>query len=151
MKNQTFAMVKPCGVQRGHIGEVIKRIETKGLTISALKMINVTEEQAAKHYSAHVQKPFYHELVSYITSGPVVAMVITGNNAVELIRILAGATDPLKALPGTIRGDLSIDIQNNIIHTSDSPEHALEEIAVYFKEEEIIDYELCTNRWSTHM
>lgn len=150
METKTFAMVKPCGVQRGHIGDVIKRIEQKGLAISAMKLIKVSDEQAKEHYKSHIEKPFYSELVEYLTSGPVVALVISGNDAVEMVRILAGATDPKKALPGTIRGDFSIDIQNNIIHTSDSVEHAQEEIGIYFKEEEIIDYQLIMNKWSTH-
>ncbi len=140
MKEQTFAMIKPDGVQRGYIGEVLKRIEQKGLTVSALKMLWVSDEQAKLHYKIHSGKPFYNQLVNFITSGPVVAMVISGENAVELIRILAGATNPTKAQPGTIRGDFSIDIQNNVIHTSDSVEHAIEEISIYFTDQEIINY-----------
>ncbi len=140
MKEQTFAMIKPDGVERGYIGEVIKRIEQKGLTISALKMLNVSDEQAKLHYKIHSGKPFYNELVNFITSGPVVALVISGESAVELIRMLAGATNPTKAQPGTIRGDFSIDIQNNVIHTSDSVEHAKEEIDIYFSENEVINY-----------
>ncbi len=148
MKEETFAMIKPDGVQRGYIGEVIKRIEQKGLTVSALKMLQVTDEQAKQHYKIHSGKPFYHELIHFITSGPVVAMVISGENAVELIRILAGATSPTKAQPGTIRGDFSIDVQNNVIHTSDSVEHAAEEIGIYFLKAEIMEYSKLLDRAS---
>lgn len=138
---KTFAMIKPGGIQRNLVGEVIKRIEQKGLKICALKMINVTKEQAYQHYDVHQDKPFFDKLVKSITSSPVIVMVIEGKHAVEITRALAGATDPIKAEPGTIRGDFSSDMTFNIIHTADAIERAKYEIAIYFDEKEILDYQ----------
>lgn len=137
---RTFVMVKPNGVERTLVGEIIKRIERKGLEINALKILLVSKEQAEKHYDVHQNKPFFQELVQYICSGPVVAMVVSGNNSVEIMRLLAGATDPTKSQPGTIRGDFSSDIRLNLIHTADTVERAKYEISIYFNENEIIDY-----------
>lgn len=137
---RTFVMVKPNGVERTLVGEIIKRIERKGLEINALKILLVSKEQAEKHYDVHQNKPFFNELVKYICSGPVVAMVVSGNNSVEIMRLLAGATDPTKSQPGTIRGDFSSDIRLNLIHTADAVERAKYEISIYFNENEIIDY-----------
>lgn len=133
-----FTMLKPGAVNRRIIGDVISRIEKKGLQLIAVKMMNITKDLAEKHYAEHLGKPFYDELVSYITSGPVVAMVWRGDNCVQLIRKVVGATNPLEAQPGTIRGDYCSHTQHNIIHASDSPENAKREVGLFFKEEELI-------------
>lgn len=144
----TFAMIKPGATQRGFIGQIITRFEDKGLNIVALKMINVTEEQAKQHYIMHKDKPFYSELVESLQSSPVVVMAVSGLHAVSLVRLMAGDTDPVKAVPGTIRGDYSSDIQNNIIHTSDSSESVIRELDIYFSQNEIVEYEKELNKWS---
>jgi nucleoside-diphosphate kinase len=140
-------MVKPDGVQRGLAGEIIARFEKKGFKIAALKMLRISRELAEKHYGEHVGKPFFENLVGFITSGPVVAMVIEGKEAISAAREMMGATNPLKALPGTIRGNYGIDIGRNVIHGSDSPESAKREIALFFKEEELIDYSREVDCW----
>jgi nucleoside-diphosphate kinase len=140
-------MVKPDGVQRGLIGEIITRFEKRGFKIIALKMLRISRELAEKHYGEHVGKPFFEPLVGFITSGPVVAMVIEGKNAVAAAREMMGATDPLKATPGTIRGSFGIDIGRNVIHGSDSPDSARREISIFFREEELIEYNRDTDRW----
>lgn len=144
---RTYLMVKPDGVQRGLAGEIIARFEKKGFKIAALKMLRISRELAEKHYGEHVGKPFFESLVGFITSGPVVAMVVEGKDAVSAVREMMGATDPLKALPGTIRGTYGIDIGRNIIHGSDSKESAAREIALFFKEEELWDYSRAIDRW----
>jgi nucleoside-diphosphate kinase len=144
---RTFVMIKPDGVQRGLVGEVIKRLERKGLKIVAMKMMKVSEELASKHYAEHKEKPFFKSLLEYITSGPVVAMVVEGKNAVKVVRALVGATNPIEALPGTIRGDYGMDIGRNVIHASDSPESAKREISLFFNAEEIIDYSRIDEDW----
>lgn len=136
--NCTFAMVKPDGVQKGLVGEIISRFEKKGLKMVALKIMNITPELAEKHYSEHKGKPFFADLVNFITSGPVVAMVLEGENVIPIVRTMMGATDPQDAAPGTIRGDLALTIDENIIHGSDSLESAKREIGLFFKEEEMI-------------
>jgi nucleoside-diphosphate kinase len=136
--NRTFAMVKPDGVQKGLVGEIISRFEKKGLKMVALKIMNITPELAEKHYSEHKGKPFFADLVNFITSGPVVAMVLEGENVIPIVRTMMGATDPQDAAPGTIRGDLALTIDENIIHGSDSLESAKREIGLFFKEEEMI-------------
>ena len=144
---RTYLMVKPDGVQRGLAGEIIARFEKKGFKIAALKMLRISRELAEKHYGEHLGKPFFENLVGFITSGPVVAMVIEGKDAISAAREMMGATNPLKALPGTIRGSYGIDIGRNIIHGSDSPESAQREIALFFKEEELIDYSREVDTW----
>lgn len=134
----TFVMVKPDGVRRGLVGEVVRRFEQKGLRLKAMKLIQVTPELAAQHYAEHREKPFYGELISFITSGPAVPMVFEGREAVSVARTLMGATDPAKAAPGTIRGDFAIEITENIVHGSDSPESAEREIRLYFRVEELV-------------
>jgi nucleoside-diphosphate kinase len=129
---QTFVMIKPDGVQRNLVGEIISRFERKGLRLSALKMLNVTKEMAYEHYKEHVGKPFFDDLVAYIMSGPVVAMVWEGFDAVQAARSIIGATDPKKADPGSIRGMFATDISRNIIHGADSPDSAKREIKIYF-------------------
>ncbi len=131
-------MVKPDGVRRGLVGEVVRRFEQKGLRLKAMKLIQVTPELAAAHYAEHREKPFYGELIAFITSGPAVPMVFEGREAVTVARTLMGATDPAKAAPGTIRGDLGIEITENIVHGSDSPESAEREIGLYFRREELV-------------
>ncbi len=135
--NRTFAMVKSDGVQKGLVGEIISRFEKKGLKMVALKIMNITPELAEKHYSEHKGKPFFADLVNFITSGPVVAMVLEGENVIPIVRTMMGATDPQDAAPGTIRGDLALTIDENIIHGSDSLESAKREIGLFFKEEEM--------------
>ena len=144
---QTFLMVKPDGTSRGIAGEMVSRIETKGLKIVAMKMMKITDELARKHYGEHEGKPFFSDLVSFITSGPVVAMVVEGKEAVSISRSLIGATDPKEAGPGTIRGDFGIDVGRNIAHGSDSLESAKREISLFFKSDEIIDYKRTDEDW----
>lgn len=149
MTNQvTFLMIKPGAVQKNLIGNIITRIEQKGLNICGLKMVQVTEVQAQAHYSEHIEKPFFNDLVTSLQTSPVVCMVIGGNEAVSIVRKMAGATKPLEADIGTIRGDYSCDMQNNIVHTSDSEESAKYEISIYFSEDEIIHYTKTLDQWS---
>lgn len=133
-------MVKPDGVQRAHIGDIITRIERAGLKIVAMKILQVTREQAEKQYAVHKDKPFYAGLIKYITSGPSVAMVVEGRDAVKHARRLVGATDPHDALPGSIRGDYGLNIERNIVHAADSVENAKTEYSIYFDEKELIVY-----------
>lgn len=144
---RTFVMVKPDGVQRGLVGEVIRRLERKGLKIVGLKMIWIQEELAMEHYSEHVEKPFFRSLVDYITSGPVVAMVVEGKDAVKVVRNIVGATNPAEALPGTIRGDFGLDIGRNVVHASDSLKSAEREISLFFDAEELLDYTRADEEW----
>ena len=131
---RTLVLVKPNGVARGLIGEIIGRYERRGLRISALKILHVSKTLAAEHYAEHEGKSFFEELVSFITSGPIVAMIVEGPSAVQVVRDMNGATDPLKAAPGTIRGDLALDVGENVVHGSDSAASAEREIALYFPE-----------------
>ncbi|MDA8193329.1 MAG: nucleoside-diphosphate kinase [Thermaerobacter sp.] len=135
---RTFVMVKPDGVRRGLVGEVIGRLEKKGLRLAGLKLVVISPELAARHYAEHRDKPFYDELIRFITSGPSVPMVFAGREAVVVARSLIGATDPVHALPGTLRGDLGLAITENLVHGSDSQESAEREIALYFAPEEIV-------------
>ena len=137
MKERTFIAIKPDGVKRGLMGEVIRRFELKGLKITGMKMLNVTDEQAKKHYGEHEGKPFYPGLISYIQSGPIVALVVEGENAIATCRQLMGKTNPNDADVGTIRADLSLIMSNNTVHGSDGPESAEREISIYFDESEI--------------
>lgn len=129
---QTFVMVKPDGVKRRLAGEVIRRVEAKGYELREMKLFTIDDTLAKKHYAEHSEKPFFSELVSFVTSGPVVAMVVEGLDAVRGVRALMGATDPLDAVPGTIRGDFATAITKNIVHGSDSPESAEREISLFF-------------------
>jgi nucleoside-diphosphate kinase len=140
-------MVKPDGVQRGLVGEVISRLEKKGLKLVGLKLMNVTRETAERHYAAHREKPFFPGLIDFITSGPVVAMVWEGHRAIAVARSLMGATDPLNASPGTIRGDYGLDVGMNIVHGSDSLEAAEREIGIFFGEGGLVDYSRDIDRW----
>ncbi|MFW6040933.1 MAG: nucleoside-diphosphate kinase [Thermoplasmatota archaeon] len=143
----TFLMIKPDGVQRGVIGEVIKRIEKRGLRIIALKMIQIDEETASEHYAEHKGKDFYGPLLDYISSGPVVCMAIKGNSAVEMVRKMVGKTDPIEASPGTIRGDFGIEIGRNLVHAADSLDSAKRELDIFFDEDEYQDYHRVVEKW----
>ncbi|RQD78766.1 MAG: nucleoside-diphosphate kinase [Candidatus Syntrophonatronum acetioxidans] len=144
---KTFLMIKPDGVQRNLIGEIISRFEKKGLKMVAMKMMEVPRSLAEEHYGEHVDKPFFNELVSFITSGPVVAMVWEGQGAISLVRGMMGKTDPSEAVPGTIRGDYGIFTGNNVVHGSDSPQSAEREINLFFKPEELINYKKDLDYW----
>ncbi len=144
---RTFLMLKPDAVQRNIIGRAIDRIESTGLKLVAMKFIKMDMELAEKHYGIHKGKPFYEELVNFITSGPVVPMVWEGKNAVEYGRKLMGKTDPQDSAPGSIRGDFGIDIGRNIIHGSDSPENAVKEISIFFSESELVEWDSNRNKW----
>lgn len=144
---QTLVLVKPDGVQRGLIGEVISRLERRGLKLAGMKLLQVDEALAHRHYGEHVERPFFPGLVNFITSGPVVAMAWEANNAVEIVRNTMGPTNPANAPPGTIRGDLAVDIGRNLIHGSDSPESAVRELALFFQPEEIVSYSRSNDGW----
>ncbi len=144
---RTFVMVKPDGVERGVIGEVISRLERKGLKIVAMKMLKIEDSLAKEHYAEHKEKPFFDALVSYITSGPVVAMVVEGKNVIKVVRTLVGTTNPIEANPGTIRGDFGMDLGRNIIHASDSEKSAQREISLFFNPDEILSYERAIDKW----
>lgn len=132
-EQSTFVMVKPDGVRRGLIGEVISRFERKGLRLDAMRMLEIDEDLAGRHYAEHVGKPFYGDLVAFITGGPVVAMKWTGDDAVAVVRAMMGATDPKASSPGTIRGDFGLVITENVVHGSDSPESAERELRLFFE------------------
>ncbi len=129
---RTLVLVKPDGVRRRLVGEVIRRFENKQLDVVAMRMLTVDEELAKKHYAEHIEKPFFPELLSFITSGPVVAMCVAGDEAIPVVRGMMGATDPKKAAPGTIRGDFAILTTENLVHGSDSPESAARELDLFF-------------------
>ena len=144
---RTLVLLKPDTVQRGLVGELTSRLEARGLKIVALKMLRMDEDMASSHYDAHVGKGFFKGLVEFITSSPLIAMVWEGPNAVEITRNTMGATDPLAAAPGTIRGDLAINIGRNLIHGSDSLESAKKEIQLFFSEGEILEYDKEVGPW----
>jgi nucleoside-diphosphate kinase len=144
---RTYLMVKPDGVQRGLIGEIVSRLERKGLTLIAAKLMLVTREQAERHYAEHRGKDFYEKLLGFITSGPVFAMVWEGEQAVAQARLLIGKTNPLEAAPGTIRGDFGFHTTYNLIHGSDSRENAEREIAIFFGEDELVRYDRRIQPW----
>ncbi|GAC1427700.1 MAG: nucleoside-diphosphate kinase [Ktedonobacteraceae bacterium] len=144
---QTLIIVKPEGVQRGIIGNVLARFEQRGLKFAALKLIHITPELAEEHYGVHKGKGFYPGLVKHITSGPVVVGVVEGPKAISVVRTTMGATNAAEAIPGTIRGDYAIEIGFNIIHGSDSPENATKEINLFFKPEELVSYTVVSEPW----
>jgi len=144
---KTFVMLKPSTVARGTVGQIINRVENKGLKIVAMKMLQITQEKADKLYAVHKGKPFYGSLVEYIMSGPIVALVVEGEDAVAIIRKLIGKTNPKEAEPGTIRGDFAITLTKNAIHASDSAENAKIEMAVFFAPDEIVDYKRADEEW----
>lgn len=147
MMEKTFIMVKPDGVQRNVIGEVVKRFEAKGFKLVAAKLMQISNELAEKHYGEHKDKPFFGELVDFITSGPVFAMVWEGENVIKTARNMMGATNPAEAAPGTIRGDFGLTVGKNVIHGSDSPESAEREINLFFNEDELISYTKQDSEW----
>jgi nucleoside-diphosphate kinase len=134
LPDRTLVLVKPDGVHRGLVGEVITRIERRGLRIAAMNMRVLDRETAQSHYAEHLGKPFFEPLIEFITSGPLVALIVEGPGAIAAFRSLAGATDPLKAAPGTIRGDHALLVKENVVHGSDSPESAEREIKIFFPE-----------------
>ncbi len=144
---QSYVMVKPDGVQRNLVGEVISRMEKRGLKILALKMYTIPKETARAHYAEHEGKPFFKSLLDFITSGPSVSMVVQGKNAVSVIRTMVGATNPSEAAAGTIRGDFGLDTGRNIVHASDSTESAKREINIHFSESEISEYSRIDEQW----
>ena len=144
---RTLFIVKPDGVQRGLIGPIITRLEQRALRIVGLKMIQITTELARKHYAIHEGKPFFEGLVRYITSAPVVVMVVEGKKAIEVVRATMGATNPVAAAPGTIRADFALEIGRNLVHGSDGPETAKTEIALFFKPGELLEYSRDTDKW----
>jgi nucleoside-diphosphate kinase len=147
MSERTLVLVKPDAVQRGLVGEVVARFERKGLRIVALKLMRMNEELAGRHYAEHRQKPFFGDLVAFITSGPLVAMVVEGPGAVAVVRQMIGVTDPAQAQPGTLRGDHGLTIGMNLVHGSDSVERAAAEVELFFRPDEIIDYSRALDRW----
>ena len=144
---RTFLAIKPDGVQRGLVGEIIRRFETKGFTLVGLKFLKVSRELAQQHYDVHRERPFFADLVEFITSSPVVAMVWEGDGVVASARKIIGATNPLTSEPGTIRGDFGINIGRNLIHGSDAPETAQKEIALWFKDEELVNWQPHLTPW----
>ncbi|PJF34806.1 MAG: nucleoside-diphosphate kinase [Candidatus Thermofonsia Clade 1 bacterium] len=144
---RTLIIIKPDGVQRGLVGEIIRRFEQRGLRIVGLKFMQVSRELAEQHYAIHRQKPFFNSLVEYITSSPVVVMALEGTQAVLNARNTIGATRPSEAAAGTIRGDLALEIGRNLVHGSDSPENAAAEIALWFKPEELVSWQRHSDRW----
>ena len=144
---RTFIMIKPDGVQRNLVGEIVSRFETKGFTLVGMKLVQVSRELAEQHYGVHKERPFFGSLVDFIISAPVVAMVWEGDGVVASARKLIGATNPLAAEPGTIRGDFGVSIGRNIIHGSDAIETAQSEIALWFKEGELVSWEPTITPW----
>jgi nucleoside-diphosphate kinase len=144
---RTLIIIKPDAVQRGLTGRIITRFERRGLRIAAMKLIHITAELAQRHYAVHEGKPFYEPLIEYITSSPVVVMVLEGNDAIEIARRTMGATNPAEAAPGTIRADFGLEIGRNLVHGSDGPETAAFELPLFFDEEEILSYGRDVDPW----
>ena len=144
---RTLVLVKPDGVQRGLVGVILGRLEARGLKLVGLKLLRVDEALARRHYAAHLDKPFFAGLLQHITSGPVAAAVVEGEHAVEAVRQLMGATDPVKAAPGSVRGDLALTIGRNLIHGSDSSESAATEVALFFQPEELVSWSWVLEPW----
>lgn len=144
---RTFLMIKPDGVQRGLIGEIVGRFERKGFTLIASKLMTVSKEKAEAHYAEHHGRPYYDDLMSFITSGPVFAMVWQGDQVIAISRQMMGKTNTLEAAPGTIRGEFAVHTNRNIIHGSDSPENAVREINIFFGPEELLDYSKTIQKW----
>jgi nucleoside-diphosphate kinase len=144
---RSLVLIKPDAIQRGLAGEIISRLEKKGLKIVAMKMLHMDKKLAQRHYAVHKGKAFFEDLVNFITSSPIIAIVFQGKNAVEVIRQMMGETDPAKASSGTIRGDFGIDIEHNLIHGSDSLENASKEIDLFFSVEQICNYDRELDIW----
>jgi len=144
---RTLIIIKPDAVQRGLIGQIIQRFEQRGMRIAAMKFMQISQDLARRHYAVHKGKPFYEPLVAYITSSPVVVMVLEGKNAIQVARRTMGATHPAEADPGTIRADWAVEIGRNLVHGSDSPETASFEIPLFFEESEIVSWRRDSERW----
>ena len=144
---RTLVLVKPDGVQRGLIGEIVSRLERRGLKLVGMKLMRLDQPRARQHYGEHVDRPFFAGLVEFITSGPLVAMAWEADHAVEIVRNTIGATDPADSAPGTIRGDLAVNIGRNLVHGSDSVESAQREISLFFLPAELLDYSRSTDPW----
>ncbi|MCS6938139.1 MAG: nucleoside-diphosphate kinase [Roseiflexaceae bacterium] len=144
---RSLIILKPDAVQRGLIGPILTRIEQRGLRIVGMKLIQIDEALARRHYAIHEGKPFFDSLISYITSGPVVVLVVSGANVIEIVRSMVGATNPVKAAPGTIRGDFALEIGRNLIHASDSPENGEMEVNLFFRPEELVDMRRSADQW----
>ncbi|MCL4505478.1 MAG: nucleoside-diphosphate kinase [Chloroflexi bacterium] len=144
---RTLIIVKPDGVQRALVGEIIKRFEARGLRIAGMKLMQIPRETAEKHYAEHKGKPFYEGTVAFMTSAPVIVLCLEGPDAVAAARATMGATNPLNAPAGTIRGDLGINISRNLVHGADKPETAVRELALYFTEDELLSYERAADKW----
>jgi nucleoside-diphosphate kinase len=144
---RTFIAIKPDGVQRGIVGEIIRRFESKGFTLVGLKLMQASRELAEQHYAVHKERPFFAGLVDFITSGPLVAMVWEGEGVIASARKLIGATNPLNAEPGTIRGDYGVSVGRNLIHGSDAPETAQQEIQLWFTNEELVSWQPAITSW----
>lgn len=144
---QTLVLIKPDGLQRRLAGEILRRFERKGLRLAAMKLVNASRDWAGKHYAVHQGKPFYESLLQFLTSGPTLAVVLEGREAVSTVRGMMGPTDGAKAPPGTIRGDFGLSIQNNLIHGSDSVENATAEIALWFKPDEMVAFAPVDQAW----
>ena len=146
---RSLVLIKPDAIQRGLAGTIISRLEKRGLRIAAMKMIHMDKSLAQRHYGIHKEKPFFNDLVNFITSSPIIAAVFEGERAIEIIRQTMGATDPAKASSGSVRGDFGLDVQQNLVHGSDSPENAKKEIELFFKPEEILSYQRDIDKWIT--
>ena len=144
---RSLVLLKPDAVQRGLVGELITRLERRGLKLVAIKMIHIDEELARRHYAPHVGKPFFAGLIEFITSGPLVAMVVEGEKAIEVVRSIIGATNPVDAAPGTVRGDHAMSLGPNLIHGSDSAEEAAREVSLFFSPQEVVSYTRDIDRW----
>jgi nucleoside-diphosphate kinase len=144
---RSLIILKPDAVQRGLIGPILTRLEQRGLKLAGLKLMRIDEQLARRHYAVHEGKPFFNGLVEYIISGPVVVAVVTGKDVIGMVRSMVGATNPVQAAPGTIRGDFAVEIGRNLIHASDSPENGEKEIALYFTAQELVQLERSTDSW----
>ena len=148
MSNEsTLVLIKPDGVNRALIGKVIEKLESTGLKITGMKLILINKDLASKHYEEHKDKPFFSSLVNFITSSPVVSLVLNGENAIQKTRTMMGTTNPLESSPGTIRGDFGLSLEKNVIHGSANEKDALREIKLYFSEDEIINYDRSVDNW----
>ncbi len=144
---KTLVLLKPDAVQRGLVGELVSRLERKGLKLVGMKLARMDDALARQHYAEHVDKPFFKGLAEFITSGPLVAMAIEGEDAIGMVRTLMGETNPANAAPGTVRGDYAVSIGLNLVHGSDSPESAKRELALFFEKDEILEYDRATDPW----
>lgn len=149
MSERTLVLLKPDAIQRGLIGEIVARLEKTGLRIAGMKLMQVSDVLARRHYEEHGGKPFFSGLIEFITAGPVVAMVLEGPRAIEITRRTIGKTDPAQAPPGSIRGDLGLDVGRNLVHGSDGPQSAAHEVANFFSDEEILGYKRAIDSWIT--